>query len=324
MSYTHFTRYERNFIEENLKLGFSRRYIAKKSGRHHSSVCDEINRNSDKNGEYRANFADFEYIKRRVYREYTSKDVLFLTAYIREKILKTWSPEQISNRLKFEYPDDKRKQLSTSKIYSMIYSRQIAGITKKHLRKKGKRFLHTKWNNQIEGAVHISKRSKRADDRSEIGHWEIDSVVSSKSKSRLGTFVDRKSRYLVISLLKNGTSDEFNYGATKKFLYIPKYKRKTFTSDNGNEFAEHIELGQILELKTYFTDKHSPWQRPTNENTNGLIREFYPKKFDFSTITQKDVDRVAELINNRPRKCLGWLSATEVFKNRSKVIIKNN
>jgi len=325
MSYTHFTRYERDFIEENLKLGFSKRSIAQKLGRHPSSVCDEIKRNSDSSGKYYAFLADFAYLKRRVYRTYKSKNMSFLTAYIRDKILKTWSPEQISNRLKLEYPNDKRKQISTNKIYSMIYRRQIAGITRKHLRKKGKRFLHTRWNkNQIEGAIHISRRSKKANDRSEIGHWEIDSVVSSKSKKRLGTFVDRKSRFLVISLLANGTSDEFNYGATKKFLHIPKSKRKTFTSDNGSEFAEHILLGRLLELKTYFTDKHSPWQRPTNENTNGLIREFYPKKFDFSTITQEDVDRVAKLINNRPRKCLGWFSATEIFKNKCKIINKNN
>ena len=203
----------------------------------------------------------------------------------------------------------------------MIYRRQISGITRKHLRKKGKRFLHTRWNKgKFEDAVHISKRSKKANDRTEIGHWEIDSVVSSQSKRRLGTFVDRKTRYVIISLLENGTSDEFNYGATKKFLYIPKYKRKSFTSDNGSEFAEHIELRQILELKTYFTDKHSPWQKPTNENTNGLIREFYPKKFDFSTITQEDVDKVAELINNRPRKCLGWLTSSEVFNKPSRMI----
>ena len=317
MSYTHFTRHERDFIEEKLKLGFSKRAIAEKLGRHHSSVCDEINRNSDSFGEYRAFPADMEYSRRRIRREYNCKDMLFLIGYIREKILLTWSPEQISNRLKLEYPDNRKRQISTNKIYSMIYRRQVLGITRKHLRKKGKRFLHTHWNNKFEGVTHISKRSKKANERAEIGHWEIDSVVSSKSKSRLGTFVDRKSRYVVITLLKNGTSEEFNYGAAKKFLYIPKYKRKTFTSDNGSEFAEHIELSQILELKTYFTDKHSPWQRPTNENTNGLIREFYPKKFDFSTVTQEDVDKVADLINNRPRKCLGWFTALEVFKKPS-------
>jgi len=321
MSYTHFTRDERNFIEENLKLGFSRRAIAQKLGRHHSSVCDEINRNSDSSGNYYAFPAQFSYLKRRLYREYRSKDMEFLVPYIKEKIFLTWSPEQISNRLKLEYPNDKRKQLSTNKIYSLIYRRQISGITRKNLRKKGKRFLRTRWNKtRFEGAVHISQRSQKANDRSEIGHWEIDSMISSSSKNRLGTFVDRKSRFVLISLLANGTADEFNYAATKKFLYIPKYKRKTFTSDNGSEFAKHMKLAKTLELNTYFTDKHSPWQRPTNENTNGLIREFYPKKFDFSTITQEDVDKVADLINNRPRKCLGWLSASEVFKKPSLLI----
>lgn len=317
MSYKHFTRNERNFIEENLKLGYSRRYIAKKLGRHHSSVCDEINRNSDENGEYRAFHADFECAKRRVYREYTSKDMEFLIGYVKEKILLTWSPEQISNRLKLEYPNDKRKQISTNKVYSMIYRRQIPDITRKNLRKKGKQYIHTHWDNKFEDAINVRERCEEANNRSEIGHWEIDSVVSRKSKSRLGTFVDRKSRFVLISLLANGTAEEFNYGATKKFLHISKNKRKTFTCDNGSEFAEHIELSRILELKTYFTDKHAPWQKPTNENTNGLIREFYPKKFDFSTITQEEVDRVAELINNRPRKCLGWRTALEVFFNLS-------
>lgn len=195
----------------------------------------------------------------------------------------------------------------------MIYRRQIPDITRKNLRKKGKQYLHTHWDNKFEDAINIKERCEEANNRSEIGHWEIDSVVSRKSKSRLGTFVDRKSRFVLITLLANGMAEEFNYGATKKFLHISKNKRKTFTCDNGSEFAEHIELGQILELKTYFTDKHAPWQKPTNENTNGLIREFYPKKFDFSTITQEDADKVAELINNRPRKCLGWRTALEVF-----------
>ena len=313
MSYKHFTRSERNFIEENLKLGYSRRYIAKKLGRHHSSVCDEINRNSDENGEYIAFHADLEYTRRRVYREYTSKDMEFLIRYVKEKILLTWSPEQISNRLKLEYPNDKRRQICTNKVYSMIYRRQVPEVSRKNLRKKGKRFIHTHWNNKFEDIINIKERCAEANNRSEVGHWEIDSVVSKKSKSRLGTFVDRRSRFVLISLLSNGTAEEFNYGAIKKFLHIPKSKRKTFTCDNGSEFAEHIELSKILELKTYFTDAHAPWQKPTNENTNGLIREFYPKRFDFSTITQEDVDRVAELINNRPRKCLGWRTALEVF-----------
>jgi len=321
MSYTHFTREERDFIEENLNLGLSRRAIAEKLGRHHSSVSDEINRNSDSSGKYYAFPAQFNYLKRRVYREYTSKDMKFLVPYIKEKILLTWSPEQISNRLKLEYPNDKRKQISTNKIYSLVYRRQIPAVTRKNLRKKGKRFLRTRWNARFEGSVHISKRTKKADNRSEIGHWEIDSMVSSQSKNRLGTFVDRKSRFVVIALLHNGTSQEFNFRATEKFLHIPKYKRKTFTSDNGSEFAGHTGLRQALGLKTYFTDKHSPWQRPTNENTNGLIREFYPKKFDFSTITQKDVDKVADLINNRPRKCLGWFTAVEVFEKLSPTIV---
>lgn len=313
MSYKHFTRKERDFIEENLKLGYSRRNIAKRLGRHHSSVCEEIKRNSDEKGEYRAFPADIKYLKRRVYREYISKDMEFLIGYIKEKILLRWSPEQISNRLKLEYPKDKKKQISTNKVYSMIYRGQIPEVSRKNLRKKGKRFMHTHWNKKFEGVINIKERCEEANNRSEIGHWEIDSVVSKKSKSRLGTFVDRKSRFVIITLLANGTAEEFNYGATKKFLHIPKSKRKTFTCDNGSEFAEHIELSRILELKTYFTDAHAPWQKPTNENTNGLIREFYPKKFDFSKITQEEVDRVAELINNRPRKCLGWRTALEVF-----------
>lgn len=318
MSYSHFTTNEREFIEKYLKFGYSMRQIANKLDRSHTSVSREIKRNTLINKEYKAFPAEMMYFKRREKRQYISKDMEFLKEYIRDKIKLTWSPEQISNRLKKDYPTDNKKHISTNKIYSLIYRREISEISRKNLRKKGKHYLHTRWNKyQIEGIVHISKRSKKANDRSEIGHWEIDSVVSKKSKNRLGTFVDRKSRFLIISLLDNGTSDEFNYGATKKFLHIPKSKRKTFTSDNGKEFAEHMILGKLLELKTYFTDKHSPWQRPTNENTNGLIREFFPKKFDFSTITQEDVDKVAELINNRPRKCLGWLTAKEAFKNLS-------
>lgn len=148
-----------------------------------------------------------------------------------------------------------------------------------------------------------------------IGHWELDTVVSSrgKSKSCLSTFVERKTRLTKIRLMPNRKSITFNEHCIEALGQFSDINLKTLTVDRGKEFAGYLELEQKLKVDVFFADPYSSWQRGTNENTNGLIREFFPKKFDFSTITQNDVDIVENILNNRPRKCLGYKTPLEVF-----------
>ena len=161
----------------------------------------------------------------------------------------------------------------------------------------------------------IKERPKEVKKREVVGHWELDTVVSSrgKSKSCLSTFVERKSRLTKIQLIPNRKATTFNEHCIKSLSEFKNNTLKTLTVDHGKEFAGYLMLENILDVDVYFADPYSSWQRGTNENINGLIREFFPKKYDFSTITQKHVDIVENILNNRPRKCLGFKTPLEVF-----------
>ena len=151
--------------------------------------------------------------------------------------------------------------------------------------------------------------------RENLGYWELDTVVSSRGKSKacLSTFVERKSRYLIAQVMENRKSATFNLHCFKAFEYISNKLIKKFTVDRGKEFAGYNEIEKTLNIDVYFADLYAYWQRGTNENTNGLLREFYPKGFDFSTITQNELDVVVNIINNRPSKCPGYKTPAEVF-----------
>ena len=183
------------------------------------------------------------------------------------------------------------------------------------LRRKGKSLKPKETRGKFNIGKSIKNRPKDIRKRESIGHWELDTVVSSRGKSKacLSTFVERKSRYLIAQVMDNRKSTTFNLHCFKAFEHISNKLIKTFTVDRGKEFANYNEIENRLNIDVYFADPYSSWQRGTNENTNGLLREFYPKRFDFSTITQNELDVVVNIINNRPRKCLGYKTPAEVF-----------
>ena len=160
---------------------------------------------------------------------------------------------------------------------------------------------------------HISERPNEANNRERIGDWESDTVYGAIGKGFLSTNVDRKSRFLVAALLEERTSNTFNVETIQAFKKIGNIPTHSFTFDNGSEFAMYKEFEKSLQTTAYFADPHSPWQRGTNENTNGVLRFFFPKGTNFLNVTPEYLDFVVDLINNRPRKCLGWLSPAEVF-----------
>ena len=200
-------------------------------------------------------------------------------------------------------------------IYRWIYKNIIAKGDVKKLRRKGKSLKSKETRGKFNIGKSIKNRPKDIRKRESIGHWELDTVVSSRGKSKacLSTFVERKSRYLIAQVMDDRKSATFNLHCFKVFESISNKLIKTFTVDRGKEFAGYNEIERRLNIDVYFADPYSSWQRGTNENTNGLLREFYPKRFDFSTITQNELDVVVNIINNRPRKCLGYKTPAEVF-----------
>jgi len=222
-----------------------------------------------------------------------------------EGLNKYWSPEIITQRWKIKNPSSK---LSHNTIYSAIKDGRLEGINKKtHLRRRGRRK-----NSHQSATIHaehtIHERAEIIEQRGRFGDWEGDTVYGAIGKGLLVTCVDRKSRYLAASLLKSRAIDETKNAVLKA---LDGLTVNSLTLDNGSEFAAFKELEKELGAHVYFADPHSPWQRGSNENTNDLIRFFFPKGTNFHLVSQDSLDHVIHLINNRPRKCLGWLSPVE-------------
>ena len=315
MNYKHITTNERCCIANFLSLGLSLRKIAKHLNRNVSTISREVKRNST-NGKYLAHIACENYAKNRKNCGAKGKSSNpTLIKYIEDGLEKTWSPEQIAGRLRLDYQDDKSMKIGFKTIYRWLYQKIIAKGTVNRLRRKGKSLKPKETRGKFNIGKSIKDRPKEVRKRETIGHWELDTVVSSRGKSKacLSTFVERKSRFLIAQVMENRKSSTFNFHCFTAFKDIPTNLIKTFTVDRGKEFAGYVDIENTLNIDVYFADAYASWQRGTNENTNGLLREFYPKKFDFSSINQKELDNIVTIINNRPRKCLGYKTPAEVF-----------
>ena len=315
MNYKHITTNERCCIANFLSLGLSLRKIAKHLNRNISTISREVKRNST-NGKYLAHIACENYAKNRKNCGAKGKSSNpTLIKYIEDGLEKTWSPEQIAGRLRLDYQDDKSMKIGFKTIYRWLYQKNIAKGNVNRLRRKGKSLNRKETRDKFNIGKSIKDRPKEVRKRETIGHWELDTVVSSRGKSKacLSTFVERKSRFLIAQVMENRKSLTLNFHCFTAFKDIPTNLIKTFTVDRGKEFAGYVDIENTLNIDVYFADAYASWQRGTNENTNGLLREFYPKKFDFSSINQKELDNIVTIINNRPRKCLGYKTPAEVF-----------
>ena len=315
MNYKHITTNERCCIANFLSLGLSLRKIAKHLNRNVSTISREVKRNST-NGKYLAHIACENYAKNRKNCGAKGKSSNpTLIKYIEDGLEKTWSPEQIAGRLRLDYQDDKSMKIGFKTIYRWLYQKIIAKGNVNRLRRKGKSLKPKETRGKFNIGKSIKDRPKEVRKRETIGHWELDTVVSSRGKSKacLSTFVERKSRFLIAQVMENRKSLTLNFHCFTAFKDIPTNLIKTFTVDRGKEFAGYVDIENTLNIDVYFADAYASWQRGTNENTNGLLREFYPKKFDFSSINQKELDNIVTIINNRPRKCLGYKTPAEVF-----------
>lgn len=306
MSYHHLTTFERGRIQELSSLGLSNREIAKKLNRHHSSISRELSRNSIE-GKYRGESAQIAYEQRRLNSVPAGKYDKTLCDVISEKLQATWSPEQISNTIT-------AGKICFKTIYRWIYQGLLPDIDVNHLRHKGKRKKAEK-RGKFSMGTPISQRPKEVKSRETFGHWELDSMVSSRGESKgcFATFVERKSRLYTAIKMADRTATSMQQAITSLFHTLPSGAFLTGTTDRGKEFACHQAVKDELDVTLYFADPYCSWQRGSNENSNGLLREFYPKKTDLATVPSNDLAYYLMLINSRPRKCLGWKSPIQVF-----------
>ena len=320
MSYTHFTLDERKYLQKLLSEGLSIRKISEILERAPSSVSREIRRNRAKykphhkpDNKYWYNHwrANNLYILRRRNQDRAAlKPGTEEWDYIISGLEHYWSPAAIAGRWHLEHPD--RKTLCVSTIYRYIKQWKFPRITaKSHLRRRGKHMLpRSSCYNSIQPDRIIPQWPDTIRSRTRIGDWEGDTVYGAVGKGLLVTLVDRKSKLLRMGLLVKRSAEETRLVIEKRLKGLPV---KSISLDNGSEFSEFRKLEQDLSTLVYFAEPHKPWQRGTNENTNDIVRFFFPIGFDFRTITDDDVQFVEDLINNRPRACLNWKTPAEVF-----------
>ena len=309
MSYTHFTLEERTFLYLSKKEGLSIRKISELMGRSPSSISRELRRNVGKKG-YRPAHAHFVAQKRKHFSKITAICPGSIEyEYVCSKLKLYWPPEAIAGRWNSE---GHSTRISANTIYRHIRLGLLPGISAKdNLRRRGKR---PKCKHGGQMTIHpnrlISEWPTEISNRSRIGDWEGDTITGKIGSGLIDTLVDRRSRYLIAGKVPNKAAKTNRASIEKLLSNVPV---KSISFDNGVEFAEHEAIEQTLGTKVYFAEPHSPWQRGTNEYTNGLLRFFFPRGSDFKLITQEEVECVVELLNNRPRKCLGWKTPKEIF-----------
>jgi IS30 family transposase len=317
-SYTHFTLEERKYLQQLLSEGCKQTEAARALGRHPSSVSRELKRNRSNNPRkpsdnpynyhhWRANILAVTRRRQKVRRAIPKESELY--AYIVEKLNSFWSPEEIAGRWRKEHPDS---HIGVSTIYRYIKNHEFENISaKKHLRRKGKnRRLAHKNSNVIHPDRRIPEWPDAIVQRIRVGDWEGDTVYGGVGKGLIVTLVDRKSRFLCAGLIQSRNAAETREAIQQQLKGLPVH---SLSLDNGSEFAEFRELESALGAPIYFAEPHKPWQRGTNENTNDILRFFFPKGFDFHSIDDAILQAVVQSINNRPRKCLNWASPAEVF-----------
>jgi IS30 family transposase len=230
------------------------------------------------------------------------------------------SPEQIAGRLQRAYPDDMRKHLSAETIYAGLYvlprgtlrSALLAALRQARKARRP-RARGTDRRGQIPNMTPIAERPAEVVTRTVPGHWEGDLIKGARNGSAVGTLVERTTRLVILARMDGTDATSAREGFTKKLRHVPALLRKTLTYDRGKEMAEHAQLAQRLAIQIFFADPHSPWQRGTNENTNGLLRQYLPKGTDLSGYTQRELNTIAHRLNTRPRKCLNFATPLEVY-----------
>lgn len=318
MNYQHLTCEQRYHIEAYKKAGFTQKYIANELKVSPSTISRELKRNcTTQLKRYTGNSANNVSLTRRKYTSGKSNKKLDTKNknIIKKYIKKDWSPEQISNRLKL----DGILNISHVSIYKFIYHDKLeGGDLHTHLR-----FYHTgkrrakygqKYKGGIQDRISISKRDELVDNKERVGDWEIDTIIGTNRKGAITTAVERKTSLVRISIPTTKQAKEVESEIKRILLPLTKENKvKTITSDNGFEFSNHKNISKELNCDYYFCHPYSSWERGLNEYTNGLIRQYIPKKTSFDGISKEYIKMIEDRLNNRPRKALDWKTPNEVF-----------
>lgn len=320
MLHKHLTPEQRNGLSAFLRAKVKKKDIAKYLGKHRTTVWRERERNGSENGKYYAKKAKRLTKERRIKANARFKKIendKFLRRYVVKKLKKYWSPEQIAGRWSNNH---KRKRIGKDTIYKFVYSKMKDLV--KHLRcQKGK--YRRRYGTRIREKQREALKKRRIDQRPEIvalrqrvGDWEGDTILG-KDKKQILTHTERKSGLILADKLDAITAEETRKKTKVRFKRIPKEKKQTITYDNGSTFSEHELTERETGFTIYFAYPYHAWERGCNENANGLLRQFFPKKTNFATITQKEIQKAVRLLNNRPRKRLNYLTPYEVFNGKT-------
>lgn len=307
---------ERIQIADLLAAKTSVRGIAEQLGRAPSTISREIRRNSDPDGRYRPHHAEHA-ARRRACKPRKRRIALdtVLAEAVQRLLAKRWSPEQVAHELRVLFAGQPLRWLCKETIYQAIYDTAVALTRPARRRRRRRRLRGSQRRGRLTAMRMINERPAEVEDRVQAGHWEGDLIMGAGNRSAIGTLVERTTRYLVLLPFPDGiaTTDGVRQAITDALQNVPTGLRRTLTWDQGKELAQHQQITASTGTGVFFCDAHSPWQRGSNENMNGLLRDYFPKGTDLSIHSVQDVMRIAEEVNDRPRKTLGWQRPIALF-----------
>jgi IS30 family transposase len=312
----HLTLEERERVSQMVHAHRSQAEIARRLGRHPSTISRELRRNRSPNG-YWAASAQIKADTRRSNRPWTCKmERPEVRRYVQQRLRQRWSPDEIAGRSRNDFPYDPHRRVSRQTIYTWIHAHPAAAYWRRYLPRLGRVRRRGENRGRLPACVSIEGRPAIVDRRARYGDWEGDTIVGRGHRSGAVTLVDRKSGYLLLGKVCDRKAATVREAMVQLFQPLPSRLRKTLTLDNGKEFAEHEQLAAATALDVYFAKPYCAWQRGTNENTNGLLREFFPKGSDMRHVPVKKFEKVQHLLNNRPRKRLGYRTPLEILSSR--------
>jgi transposase, IS30 family len=312
---------ERTTIADLRRAGVSVCDIAYELGRAASTVSRELRRNADDRGRYLPATAQRLSTERRSRsartRRLTGDEQLY--GVVADLLGKRWSPEQIAHELRMHFPDQPERHLCTESIYQAIYDPRIdlTRPAKRRRRRRRRRIQGLERRGRLTAMTMIADRPAEVADWVQIGHWEGDCIMGAGNRSAIGTLVERVTRFVILIHVPTGrpTAEAMRDGIVEALGALAPHLRRTLTWDQGKELALRQQITAATETRVFFCDAHSPWQRGSNENTNGLLRDYFPKGVDLADISPEGLQRVADEINDRPRKTLGWARPADLITN---------
>ena len=322
-NYKRLVESERERIFLFYHAGKSIRFIADSLFRSPSTISRELKRNRTRAGLYGYSvFVAQHFSQKRASSRKTGKLILsnspVLLKLVLDRLQKRWSPQQISRYLKRQYPDNLAMQISHESIYSYIYvygRGELKKALSSYLRQQRSYRRQQKKHKKglIKDMFSIEERPKEVEERTVPGHWEGDLIIGKGHKTAIGTIVERTTRLVILVPLKSRMASDVRKAFAREIKRLPEQLRLSMTYDQGREMSQHKLFTKQTNMQVYFAHPHSPWERGTNENTNMLIRDFFPKGTDFGGLSRYRIKKVQELLNDRPRKVLDWRSPQEVF-----------